>query len=175
MCWFLFLQIPADSIEEFRKALPSDLNTHSISPPQVRSNVGKTVIHITEEMCSCGLYRDSALSESEKESKQRLKYSKRGWSDAKIERALHQTKTSRQHKPKWLGKGLRPDLREAFAGLVPVLGELRLIVCWTPTERQIHELMDRPLHNLSTRHLIENDESISPETLYEIHSSAPLR
>src|SRR4029077_12012849 len=82
--------------------------------------------------CSCDLFRRPASSNKETAETHaddlRRKYAKRGWSQAKVERAV--TQASARPQPEEPFIGLRPDVRELLADLAEEVGELAIAVHW---------------------------------------------
>lgn len=120
MCYFLFFGFP----ERYRYG---DLPKH---PPHIvltavvpASNDGTSWYWITSGMCACDLYQPS--EKPPKLDQMRKRYLKKGWSEAKIERALQ----SRQSKP-LKRRGLRNDMKLWFSKCALVTGTLHFGVRW---------------------------------------------
>jgi len=84
---------------------------------------------ITSGGCSCSLYTESRPDEHEedRDSKLRSKYAKRGWSKAKLERALSDSK--RDQAPA-LSSGLDPKVADKIRDATVALGRVVIVVHW---------------------------------------------
>jgi hypothetical protein len=116
MCHFAIVEISSESPE-----LPDGLRFEPNRYPELGpAQVGAKLVAVTDGHCSCGIYRSGRRPKEQL----RAKYQKRGWSHAKIERALRDHDTARPSEQvpaqfeRWLGDASR------------LLGEVRLFVHW---------------------------------------------
>jgi hypothetical protein len=131
MCYFVTVAVPETHAERLENSVPRDLAAHPVMnasiarhlPPKYRSYV------LTTGMCSCDLFfSESPIRHNGAHAdKLRQKYEKRGWSKAKIDRALAQASPKRASEST---VGLRQDLRELLATVVEETGELGIVAHW---------------------------------------------
>ena len=118
MCAFLTLAIPAHTAGAIAREPAPGL----YAAPQANRSLaahlgGRAAFLVTAGGCSCGLYvPERARSELDAA---RRKYEKRGWTEAKIARALHGRRGV---------VGLRDDVRELVARLAETTGEVGVFV-----------------------------------------------
>jgi hypothetical protein len=126
MCDFITVAVPNAKAKYLEEAIPRNMHASRSDNPSIHQCLGdryRTYI-ITTNGCSCALFaqpvsRDEAKHDIEK---LRRKYENKGWSKAKIDRAIGSP-------ARRLGfAGLRPDLREMLAGVAERAGELAVVV-----------------------------------------------
>ena len=129
MCHFLFVGIPADSSEVLHPLRGLGLSTRVATNPHLGGFFPSdhSMFVVTRGSCSCDLYVDSMADDSgvaaPEEGAARRRYQRKGWSDAKIERALDSMRKSRQ----------RPHatfLLDAVRSLLGDLTDVYLYVHW---------------------------------------------
>ncbi|CAN5916667.1 hypothetical protein BH11VER1_BH11VER1_21990 [soil metagenome] len=126
MCHFLTISIPGQAIPE----VPDRFRDGIFFSEQNNSSINRFIPNewssftVTTGGCSCDLYRDpkSPFEDSELLIKQ---YRKKGWSEAKIQRALESRKQTASH-----ARGLRADVLELMEDLVKSHGEIRIALHW---------------------------------------------
>ena len=130
MCYFITIGVPDSAAAALKKSVARGLRldpgeNHSIAqalPTEYRT------FELTSGMCSCDLYHSGSVSGFvTSDERLRKKYAKRGWSAAKIERALADG-TSQPAQPEFVG--LRPDVATWLAAAAGNLGPLAVIVHW---------------------------------------------
>jgi hypothetical protein len=87
------------------------------------------LLAVTDLGCSCSLYGGSSTDEEQERREiehRRRKYKKKGWSSAKIERAIGDLHHRQPSPSEFLG--IRPDLRHVLADVAEQVGELALVV-----------------------------------------------
>lgn len=126
MCHFLTIAVPGKTVpevpREFRRTIhfaeQANRSVTEHTPPDWTSFTA------TSGGCSCDFYR-SSTSAPEDRSKLEKKYRKKGWSDAKILRALESHKPTPTQSP-----GLRDDVLDLVADLANAFGEIRISLHW---------------------------------------------
>ena len=129
MCYFITIGVRESAAARLKKSLAglrlNPVENHAIRqalPPEYQS------FELTSGMCSCDLYHSGSVSGFRRSAKRlRKQYAKRGWSEAKIERAVAEA-TSRPTQPEFVG--LRPDVATWLATTAGDLGPLAVIVHW---------------------------------------------
>jgi hypothetical protein len=122
MCYFLTIAIPARHAKLARDAFGRGLGVSETENARLKSAFPASykMYLITEGMCSCGLYSDPEKNEPIRDeaaqaNRLRAAYERRGWSEAKIERAVEQ---SLGHRTKMnIPSGLQPELKEKLSAL----------------------------------------------------------
>jgi hypothetical protein len=126
MCHLLTIAVPCKTVPE----VPSEFRRKIHFTEQTNRSVTKHApiewisFTATSGGCSCDFYRASDTTE-EDISKLEKKYRKKGWSDAKIQRALESHGTPATRRP-----GLRDDILDLVTDLVKAFGEIRLSLHW---------------------------------------------
>ena len=84
---------------------------------------------VTSGMCSCDLYaRPRSPLSGDREQRLRRKYARRGWSEAKIERAIAEAGVEEQVATSF--SGLAPVVVEGLQSLCASAGEAAVVVHW---------------------------------------------
>jgi hypothetical protein len=127
MCYFVTLGVPASRAAAAVHALRGAKPGFSVRPcqnPSVAAAFPKSdqIFEITHDGCSCDLFL-AASSPADDEPKQREQYQRKGWSEAKIERALAGRRLAHRGRQ----KGAAVEFREAVVKLVGETGGLRLL------------------------------------------------
>jgi hypothetical protein len=127
VCYLIHLGVPessADAVPPGRVPRIARQNNPSIAAAFGRSYV---LFSITDGGCACALH--SARAEPGETADvvvtKRRKYERRGWSEAKIERALAASDAARA--PTVTG-GISKDVAALIAGIARAAGEIRLLV-----------------------------------------------
>ncbi|HKR64948.1 MAG TPA: hypothetical protein VJZ00_14535 [Thermoanaerobaculia bacterium] len=92
-------------------------------------------------------------------------YRKKGWSDAKIERAIQQMRADNRPLPKF--SGVRKDLRCALAELATDCGSIHVLAHEFRGAID-DEAIAAKRDAINTTLLVEDDAAILPDVLYEI-------
>jgi len=126
MCHFLTIAVPGKDVpevpEEFRRSIHFDQhNNRSVTEHSPRD---WTCFTATSGGCSCDFYR-APNNATRDISKLEKKYRKKGWSDAKIQRALESQKDTTTR-----SAGLRDDILDLVTRLTTHFGEIRLALHW---------------------------------------------
>lgn len=94
--------------------------------PDVGAAFGEefALFSITDGQCSCHLYDSPAAAEREPDHARRRKYERRGWSQARIERAL----AAAEQAAALPDRGVKENAAALIADLAERFGEVRLLV-----------------------------------------------
>ncbi|MEX0716029.1 MAG: hypothetical protein WD066_05555 [Planctomycetaceae bacterium] len=138
MCYLLTIAVPRDAAEQvvrnarrgFMLGKPGYQLVEAVFPPDFES------FDLTSGCCSCGMYnpRREAVDARSRRDHLRAKYEKRGWSEAKIRRAIEQAMSKPE--PETF-VGLRPDIARTLAGWARVVGEIGVLVHFYDEESRI--------------------------------------
>ncbi len=132
MCYLVLVGVPEQSraavVEELTR---SGFSTSMCSIPALTAAFprGDVVIAVTYGGCSCDIFGEPF--EPFDESAQREKYQRKGWSQAKIARAI--TATRPQERPRFAA------FRASLARMVRLLGAVRLFACAAPERAESPE------------------------------------
>lgn len=126
MCHFLTITVPGRAVpevpKEYRRKVhfveQTNRSVTEFAPPDWISFIA------ISGGCSCDFYR-TPHDTPENRSNLKQKYQKRGWSEAKIHRALESQKDAPTR-----CAGLRDDIRDLVTNLTNELGEIRLSLHW---------------------------------------------
>jgi len=93
MCYYITVAFPKTTAKTILTSLPKGLDSMLVTNPDICKLLPKdyeSFAIIMEELCSCGLYSPIKPDDKDKEREAlRRKYKKKGWSENKIQRALH--------------------------------------------------------------------------------------
>lgn len=131
MCYFVTIGVPEKHAHRIREAfsrgyhLDETKNASVLAafPPNYAARL------VTSGMCSCDLYaRPRSPLSGNREQRLRRKYSKRGWSEAKIDRAIAEAGVEEQAAMSF--SGLAPVVIEGLQALCESAGEAAVVVHW---------------------------------------------
>jgi len=132
MCYYITLAVPSEYSETvsrfktcgFRPSPVSNSSVLALLPP------GHKTFLVTSGMCSCDLYFPEPADRPSSKSPERLrkKYAKKGWSEAKILRALQNCEKAYSHTE--YETGFAEDLLLAFTELAEQVGRFAVFVHW---------------------------------------------
>ena len=130
MCYFLTLALPSSSVSRLRDEFQRGFVVLPTSNPAIRRALpGSFELRLlTSGMCSCDLYREpgSQFPPRPSEDELRARFEKRGWSRAKIERAVSQSLARADGRLSF--SGLRADVAARITALAQAEGPLALVV-----------------------------------------------
>jgi hypothetical protein len=132
MCFFLTIAVPAKHVDDIVGTFGRGFQTHHSVNAAVSAALPEGyVAHVlTSGMCSCDLYaRPGGAAADSPADHLRRKYEKRGWSEAKIVRALKQAEAA-QSKSQRPICGVRADVVERLQSLCQSGGGVALLVHW---------------------------------------------
>lgn len=127
MCYFVTIGVP----ERHRQRLAAVAREHTLLDVSASANpsvarqfpAGDALCTVTQGGCSCRLYADAGTkTDAEQEAARRAQYRRRGWSEAKISRALESSRRSRAAPD----VDARAVFRELVAAIVDTTGHVRL-------------------------------------------------
>lgn len=131
MCYFVTIGVPERHAGRIREAfsrgyqLDETKNASVLAafPPHCAARL------LTSGMCSCDLYaRPRSPLSGDREQRLRRKYAKRGWSEAKIERAIAEAGVEEQVAMSF--SGLAPAVVEGLQALCASAGKAAVVVHW---------------------------------------------
>jgi hypothetical protein len=134
MCFFILTAVPKGDAA-FEERFPRSLAALSCTNPAIARHLppGLQTHAIVSGICSCGLFGRELLTGQavQHADRLRLKYRKKGWSEARAARALAQARRAAarslaQQQQDFVG--LRDDVRELLAGAAEESGELIVLI-----------------------------------------------
>lgn len=167
MCHFLTIAVPGKSAPpvptDFRRAIKfaahSNRSLSEYTPPSWTSFTA------TSGGCSCNLYR-SPRSKSKDRSKLETKYRKKGWSDAKIQRALEISKPTPPTRP----DGLRDDMVGLIAVLAKTFGQIRVSLHWYSGDIETEDFALKDAGCISLKRFLDDTTALGDETTIKINA-----
>lgn len=146
MCYFLNVAIKRDEAHLLKEKLGRGIHVELIENSSIRRHLGDEVelMVLTDGGCSCSLYTPVNSSPQHvthaKTEKLRKRYSRKGWSEAKIARAIQDAVHEEDEVI-----GLKADLREKLCTFVDEAGELTLLVHWydNPVDQEQIEIVNK--------------------------------
>jgi len=145
MCHFLTIAVPGKTVpevpKEFRRTIHFAEHTNRSATENAPSDW--TSFTATSGGCSCDFYRAPNDAPDDR-SKLEKKYRKKGWSEAKIQRALESQKDMPAQ-----SAGLRDDILDLVANLTNSFGEIRLSLHWYSGDVEIESFRLRDVGSVS--------------------------
>ena len=131
MCYFITVAAVGSTAEALLNVRSRGLDVSPYTNRYLSRQLpeGSRTFALTSGGCSCGLYRgDPPNDEQDQEVLKRLrtKYQKKGWSQAKIERAIGDPEHRLRQRQPFVG--LRPDIRSLLADIAEQYGELAIVI-----------------------------------------------
>jgi hypothetical protein len=167
MCDFITIAVPADKAKLLEDAIPRGIQALAVSNASIRRQIGAGYRRyaLVSGGCSCDLYRspNDPIDTADEIEKRRRKYQKKGWSQAKIERAI--ASCSRRDLERDAFAGLRPDVRSLVADVAEQASELAIIVHWYSGDVETEKIALRRTHAISPADLRAADASIDLDEL----------
>lgn len=182
MCYFVLVGFGPEAGATARGLLKSSYRLSEIANTSVLGALpaGWHAGYLADEMCGCSMYADPTTNDARAAPDERFaafrrkhsqpKYRKRGWSDAKIERAIQQMKDDATHQRSVSLRGIRIDVRRALAALAKAAGSVRTLVHFfkgSIDEEQINAYLTR----VSVDQFLADETLIEPDVWYEITCS----
>lgn len=126
MCHFLTISVPDHALPDVPDRLRGKIDFSVQNNPSINRLISSDWISFTATSggCSCDLYRDPKASIGD-DTQLIIRYLKKGWSEAKIQRALECRKQTDSH-----AKGLRNDVLMLAEELLKTCREIRLSLHW---------------------------------------------
>lgn len=173
MCYVITMGFKEDAAEEARQIVPLGMRIEKSSNPCVSRAMGEgwRQFLLTSGGCSCDLYRETAgKEENEKDCIERLtrKYVKKGWSDAKIQRAIgsRATKSKRDD-----FVGLRQDVRDLVAAMVERTPRIGIVVHFYSGDIETEKFSVGESGSITAEGLRRGTESVAVDTLTWVERS----
>jgi hypothetical protein len=179
MCYFVLVGFSPEARSIARGLLKSTCHLRETTNPSVLGALpaGWHAGYLADEMCGCDMYADPATEDAPLARDERLatfrrkhskpKYRKRGWSDAKIERAIHQMKEDAAHRPSTALRGIRIDVRRSIAELAQAAGSVRTLVHFF-SGSVAEEWISAGLTSVSVDQFMTDDSLVEPDMWYAI-------
>lgn len=142
MCFFVSVAVPSQHAERIGDIFGRGFQIHPTANASVTAALpaGYSARLVTSGMCSCDLYaRPRAAAAPDPATHLRRKYEKRGWSEAKISRALEQA-VNNASKTNRATSGFRSDVLTGFEALCRAAGSVALLVHWYSGEVESERL-----------------------------------
>lgn len=163
MCWCLTLAVPPG------RALPASERgwLHIQSCREHRFPPGWNCFSVTAGMCACGLYErpDEAMPSSGKtDDDLRATYQSKGWSPAKIERALRDRMGAQARRAQRFSEPLR--LRERVVEWVGTYGQVCILAQWEGRSLDGPNTSEPGFLDMTAENFLQH--SFAPETVVRI-------
>jgi len=163
MCHFLFVGIA----QRHQPLLLEQLTKAGFEAQQSRNTpisavfpVGDVVTTVTRGGCSCGVCGQA--SREFDEAAERRKYEKKGWSCAKIERAILGRRPS--ERPEFVA------FRELFARVVLAVGSGRLLAHWVSGSVETEAVGALPSCRLALDEYLARSGACNDDVIYDVQS-----
>lgn len=135
MCYFITIIVPENFLKEKTVKTPRGLELTPMENPSIQKRILKNEVQLalTSGGCSCDLYStpDECDAEEPSQPDYSKKYAKKGWSKAKIARALSSRSQAEDAKPKDDSKKQIPDIvTDYLKEIVQKYGCVKFLVHW---------------------------------------------
>ena len=168
MCYFITIGVPPEHGETLRRLVPRGLRVEPSQNTSIAKAVGDGhgLFVITSGGCSCGLYRSAPDGDAyddirEREARLRKKYANKGWTDAKIQRAIGSA-----HPVASSGfVGLRDDACALLAQLAREAGRVGVVVHFYSGRVEDETIHLGAVQSMTAAAIECGEQVISPDTL----------
>jgi hypothetical protein len=164
MCYFITIGVPAklvSALEEFHREYK--LTPHGNASIRKAFGAEHKPFTITSGGCSCSLYSQPGEQQGKQEARLRAKYKKKGWSQAKIDRAM----ANKSHATQYKFNGLHPDLRQHLSQVISTLKHLYMFVHWYSDNVDIESINIVTKKAISVSDLL-NNAPVPQDTLIQM-------
>lgn len=173
MCWYLTLAVPAGRSAEivgWLDATSFGVEATGNSSAHTVAGKGFEPFLVTRGPCSCGLYRDPQIPIPDRQRNKRAKYERRGWSEAKIERAL--ADSARASRPEEVN-GPHPEVIALAAEAAKRAGTVRLWAHFFNGHVETETYAGGPVRRVPVARLPEAAPTLNPDEVLEISEGGP--
>jgi hypothetical protein len=154
MCYMVVVALPPKMEDACFARLPEGMRHWSADYEELKQSTNGWPLRVVgTSICSCDLYKPR----KDYEEWFRHKCQKRGWSNAKIDRALA------ERKDRGFQGGLHPDIRRWLAEAAEEAGGIYLLVHWEGTE-----VVPMPIERVSSGEFASESMVVLEERLYYI-------
>lgn len=169
MCYFITIAIPKekDEILASNKTRGIELSrTSNESIMKLLPNEYSAFL-LTSGMCSCDLFAEEqeGVDKQKIEASLRKKYSKKGWSKSKIDRAISQSNSSSEKSGRY---GLRDDIIFFICSLCNEIGSAYFIVHWYKGDTETEKVHTKGEISLSTDQVQGSNSINKADIIYQI-------
>ena len=164
MCHFLTIAVPSREVPQVPDSLRRDVHFSEHTNPSAKMHTPGdwTSFIATSGGCSCDFYR-ATNDPPDSESKLISKYQKKGWSEAKIQRAISSRSTAATQ-----SSGLRDDIVDLVANLTNRFGQIRISLHWYSGDIETEKFTLRDAGSVSLARFQSNRTIFEDETSLQI-------
>ena len=171
MCYFITIAIPKekDEILVSNKTRGIELS-RTLNESIIKSLPnGYSAFFLTSGMCSCDLFAEEqeGVDKQKIEASLRKKYSKKGWSKSKIDRAISQSASSSEKTGRY---GLRDDIFFFICSLCNETGPVYFIAHWYKGDTETEKVHAKGEISLSTDQVQRSNSINMADIVYKIKS-----
>ena len=166
MCFFITIAVPDQFTDQVRDHLRSG---YGVSKADNRSLSGylpddHSMFYVTSGMCSCDLFQEPVdirkSIDKIRSQYAKPKYRKRGWTKAKIERAVQDKIKTMKHGP----GGLSLALRHKLSDIVRLTNSLFIVVHWYSGAIDEESISIKSESEIHAHDLINDDGAVTEDT-----------
>ena len=128
MCYFIAIAVPQDAADGVGRNIPQGLHVQPVDNPALTRVFGpdRATFIVTSGHCACDLFHAAAARPRGEQL--RRKYERKGWSKAKVDRAIESALAG---EGRWgHSVGFRPDVRHWLASLPETVAEVAVVLHW---------------------------------------------
>ena len=151
MCYFLTLGVPAKFAAVMQDAAPRGYALGLVQNRCVLAQLPadfRTFL-LTSGMCSCGLYQRKAKRFENPTEYQRRKYREKGWSEARIERAISQAAKHAETAGRNSFVGLHPEAAAIVTDIAERAGRVAVVVHFYNGDLETESFTLRPSRSIT--------------------------
>ncbi len=174
MCYFITLGIHESDAASLEKLGQRGLSAWRCENKHIAARFDRDFVGyvLTAGMCSCDLYQDPFSQETSDERAMRLqeKYRKKGWSEAKIKRAVADATADEER-----SAGLRADARELIARLADASKCIYVFVHMYSGDQTTEEVAVKPGPSISSQDFGSGAYVLECDTLVKVKTGIQAR
>jgi hypothetical protein len=168
MCYYITIAISKNQANHIQSLIPRGISVKPVTNRSIKQHLPKEFVTyiITCGMCSCSLFSEEPEKEEPKNhiKKLRRKYANKGWSQAKIERAISQHFSDKRAEP----YGMEQDVRTFLAEISDQTRKLFVVVHWYGGYIESERIMLREGPKISSDQLRTENPITKTDRLYMV-------
>ncbi len=176
MCYFITVAATADKAEALRNVRKGGIEASPYTNRHLSRQLpeGCQTFALTSGGCSCDLYAGGSDNDEPDRgdlTRLRKKYEKKGWPEAKIERAIGNPEHRLRQRQPFVG--LRPDVRSLLADIVEQCGELAIVIHFYSGNVEDEHITLQQSDHISPSDLRDATRTIAEDTIVWVRRPRP--
>ena len=171
MCYFITIAIPIEKDEILASNKTRGIELSRTLNESIIKSIpnGYSAFLLTSGMCSCDLFAEEqeGVDKQKLEASLRKRYTKKGWSKSKIDRAISQSTSSAEKTGRY---GLRDDIIFFICSLCNEIGTVYFIAHWYKGDTETERIPVKGEMSLSTDQVQGSNSINMADIVYKIKS-----